>query len=564
MSLGIIMLAHDAMNRVAQVARHWAERGCPVVIHIDSKVRRAEFNILKMALADRDDVRFCQRQHCEWGTWSLVSATQTAAEMMLSEFPSVRHVYLTSGSCLPLRPVGELVAYLDARPRTDFIESVTTRDVPWAVGGLDSERFTLRFPFSWKRSRRLFDGYVLLQRKLGVRRRAPEGLAPHLGSQWWCLTRKTLSAILEDPRRKEFDRYFSRTWIPDESYFQTLARNYSTDIHSRSLTLSKFDFQGKPHIFYDDHLQLLRRSDCFVARKVWPFADRLYDAFLTPSPAQASRPEPNVARIDRIFAKAIERRTRGRPGLYMQSRVPDPGFENGRTAHPYSVFEGFSEVMEDFPDWLQQQIGGQVHGHIFAPDRAEFSGGEEILPGCLSNSAGLRDHDPIHFLTNLIWNARGQRQSFQYGPQDVADIDWFIAGDVNARISVITGAWAVGLFHSNQNFSEIRERAAIYQQRESAHLSVLRSAHTKAQFKVWSLTDFAEAPMEVLQSVLDDHPQQTGFLTEAPRMRDLRGFGKFAQALRNQGLKLHLIGDFPEDDIEFHRRRDHRRPYIVQ
>jgi len=140
---------------------------------------------------------------------------------------------------------------------------------------------TLRFPFSWKTQRRLFDKYVAFQRAMGLKRKIPKGITPHMGSQWWCLTRQTLSAILQDPDRDTFDAYFRKVWIPDESYFQTLARLYSVNIESRSLTLSKFDFQGKPHIFYDDHLQLLRRSDCFVARKIWPHADRLYEAFLT-------------------------------------------------------------------------------------------------------------------------------------------------------------------------------------------------------------------------------------------------------------------------------------------
>ena len=58
-------------------------------------------------------------------------------------------------------------------------------------------------------------------------------------------------------------------------------RLHAARVESRSLTLSKFDFQGKPHIFYDDHLQLLRRSDCFVARKIWPRANLLYNTFLT-------------------------------------------------------------------------------------------------------------------------------------------------------------------------------------------------------------------------------------------------------------------------------------------
>ena len=169
-------------------------------------------------------------------------------------------MYLASGSCLPLRPVQELRDYLDARQRVDFIESATTADVPWTVGGLDYERFTLRFPFAWKKRRVLFDAYVRLQRRFRFKRKIPNGLVPHMGSQWWCLTRQTLSAILEDPDRETYDRYFQRVWIPDESYFQTMARQYSLEIESRSLTLSKFDYQGKPHIFYNDHLQLLRRA----------------------------------------------------------------------------------------------------------------------------------------------------------------------------------------------------------------------------------------------------------------------------------------------------------------
>ena len=315
MTLGVVMLVHTALQRAEQVARHWATNGVPVVIHADSTVSRARFEAFRNQLSDLDNIRFSKRHRCEWGTWGLVAASQSASEVMLKEFPGVRHVYLASGSCLPLRPVSELIEYLAARPATDFIESATLADVPWTVGGLDDERFTLRFPFAWKKHRRLFDGYVEVQRRLKLQREMPDGLVPHMGSQWWCLTRQTLSAILQDPRRRVYDRFFKQVWIPDESYFQTLVRLYSRRIESRSLTLSKFDFQGKPHIFYDDHLQLLRRSDCFVARKIWPYADRLYNAFLNAPGDNLKRTEPNPGKIDRIFAKAVERRTQGRRGL---------------------------------------------------------------------------------------------------------------------------------------------------------------------------------------------------------------------------------------------------------
>ena len=560
------MLVHTAFDRAEQVARHWAAAGCPLVIHADQSVPKAAYDDFVKSLSDLPDVRFSKRHRCEWGTWGLVAATQSAAEMMLDEFPLVRHVYLASGSCLPLRPVQELIDYLAARPQTDFIESATTADVPWTIGGLDHERFYLSFPFSWRKHRYLFDRYVALQRAIGYKRRIPNGIVPHMGSQWWCLTRQTLSAILSDPERETYDRYFQKVWIPDESYFQTLARQYSRQIESRSLTLSKFDYQGKPHIFYDDHLQLLRRSDCFVARKIWPFANRLYDAFLNDTSGAMKRTEPNPGKIDRIFAKAVERRTRGRPGLLMQSRFPVEGRENGLTCAQYSVFEGFSDLFENFEAWLAKATGTRVHGHLFAPQRAEFSDGQTVMNGALSDSAALRDYNPRAFLASLIWNTRGERQCFQMGPRDhIKKLEWDLAKDPNAQISVITGAWAVPLFKSNANFSDIRREAARLQQVESKHLDVLRSPWTKARVRIWTMAEFIEAPMEPLQTIIDEIGQQNlRGLAEVPRMSDLSGFGQFLQNLKNQGMHPYLMGDFPVAHDPHEPPHDKPKPYLVQ
>ncbi|MGR3569925.1 MAG: DUF5927 domain-containing protein [Pseudooceanicola nanhaiensis] len=565
MTVGIVMLVHTALNRAEQVARHWAAAGCPVVIHADANVPRRVNRAFRKSLADVESVRFSGRHRCEWGTWGIVAATQEACELMLRDFPEVTHVYLASGSCMPLRPVQELRDYLAARPRTDFIESATTADVAWTVGGLDSERFTLRFPFSWKRHRRLFDRYVELQRRLGYKRRMPNGIVPHMGSQWWCLTRQTLSAILEDPERPTYDRYFQRVWIPDESYFQTLSRLWSRQIESRSLTLSKFDFQGKPHIFYDDHLQLLRRSDCFVARKIWPHANRLYRTFLTEE-GEGRKTEPNPGKIDRIFSRAVERRTRGRPGLYMQSRWPNHGWENGTTCAPFAVFQGFAELFEDFEPWLAGQTGMRVHGHLYAPARAEFAGGQEVIAGAISDSATIRDYNPRAFLTNLLWATRGEMQAFQYGPADNQHIRWDLARDGNARIAVISGAWALPLFRSNVNFSEIRAEAARLQKIEASFLDLLRATDTKARVHIWSMADFIEAPMEALQTTLSElGTRTTRRLSEAPTMSDLTGFGRFLQNLKNQGMHPHLMGDFPvSTDPQPGGARKAPKPYLVR
>lgn len=564
MNLGVVMLVHTALDRAGQVIRHWSAAGCPVVIHVDRKVDRSTYDAFVQSLADLPDVQFSKRHRCEWGTWGLVAAAQAASEQLLRNFPRVRHVYLASGACLPLRPVEDLQDYLAARPRTDFIESATTADVPWTIGGLDEERFTLCFPFSFRRQRFLFDRFVDFQRRLKLHRKIPEGIVPHMGSQWWCLTRQTLSAILEDPDRPVYDRYFRHVWIPDESYFQTLVRLYSQNVESRSLTLSKFDYQGKPHIFYDDHLQLLRRSDCFVARKIWPRADLLYDTFLTSANPMRGT-EPNPGKIDRVFSKAVERRKRGRAGLYMQSRLPREGHENGFTAAPYSVFEGFTELFEDFEPWLARNTDTRVHGHLFATDDVQFEGRQRTFAGGLCNNPRLRDHNARMFLTNLIWNTRGEHQCFQFGPRDSQLITGELARDPNAQISVITGAWSIPLFLSNRNFAEIRAEAAALQRIEAEHLAALRAYWSKARVRIWTLAEFVESPIEALQTTLDDmSPQTPRGVTEAPRMVDLAGFAQFLQNLKNQGMHPYMMGDFPSDPGPQHPRGQQRKPYLVR
>jgi hypothetical protein len=539
--LGFVMMVHDAFDRAEQVARHWAAAGCPVVIHVDAKVTRPVADGFRARLADVAGVSFCDRVRVEWGTWSLVRATQIGARALLDRHGHVRHVYLVSGSCLPLRPVGELAAYLDARPDTDFIESVTIDEVTWTVDGLEAERFTLRFPFGWRRQRRLFDAAVTLQRRLGLERAVPDGLTPHMGSQWWCLTRATLEGILNAPDRAAMDRYFRRVWIPDESYFQTLARRHARAVESRSLTLAKFDVQGKPHLFYDDHRPLLERSDCFVARKIWRGADGLYRAFLDPDRPAERLAEPDPARIDRVFARANERRRNGRAGLLNQGRFPDGG---GETAGRYAVFWGLDDLFDEWEPWLARAIGGRVHGHLYHPDGAQFAGREDTAPGCLSSRAELRDWRPRQFLQSLIWNTRGERQAFQHGPGDVQVVSDALVWDPNATIAVVSGAWAVPLMLSGRPFDELRPLAARLQRAEAAFLVVLSDPRANARVHRWSLAEFAADPGGAVADILADLGAADPRGPAAPpAMRDLSGLPAFVQTLRDAGLRPVTIGD---------------------
>jgi hypothetical protein len=62
----------------------------------------------------------------------------------------------------------------------------------------------------------------------------------------------------------------------------------------------------------------------------------------------------------------------------MHSRFPNPGWENGITAGPYSVFHGFNDLFQDFEAGCRR-LGTTVHANLFAPRRARFAGGADVL-----------------------------------------------------------------------------------------------------------------------------------------------------------------------------------------
>jgi hypothetical protein len=448
----------------------------------------------------------------------------------------------------------------------DFIESVTTRDVGWAQGGLDAERFTLRFPFDWKSQRRRFDLCVRLQRRLGFRRRVPDGLVPHMGSQWWCLTRATLQAILSHPRRAEWERYFRHVWIPDESYFQTIARQVSDRIESRSLTFSRFDVRGRPRLFYDDHLQLLRSTDCFFARKIWPGAEGLYRHLLTPDFQMPRQGAPRPQRADPALEAMSARRLAGRPGLLAMGRFPDAAVAEPPTAAPYAVLHGLADLVPPLRDWLTKAAGVRVHGHLFAPDRVEFDGDAPVFAGGLSDSAVPRDHDPQAFLRNLVWATRGEPQVMLFGPRDVQEILPVIARDPNARMRVVTGAWAIGLWQRGVGAEAVRREAAELQRAEEAMLAILKAPGVTANVRVWSLGAALADPGAMLDDVLAAVPAGPLAADEPPpwpALADLAGFEAFVSDLRDRGMHPKLVGELPEGPAQPRIAR-RRRPHPVE
>jgi hypothetical protein len=497
MTVGICILAHSHLYRVEQLVHHFAERDCRVAVHVDSATAQDEFDQFVTGVQDLPNVVIAPRQRCEWGTFALHAAALDTAELLIDTFPEVNHVSLISGSCLPMRPVKELQTFLSDHPNTDFVESKRLGQERWVQEGLEEERFTLYHPFKWRRQRWAFDLSVELQRKLRIKRRAPEGLELAMGSQWWTLTRRTLRRIINDPRRSEWERFFKRAWIVDEAYIQTMIRRHSVDFQDVSLTLTEFDPQGKPFTFYDDHSQILAKTNKFFARKIWHGANALYNRYLFGAePLAAARRQDAIPEVAAMVETGRERRCRGRAGPLSQSRFPCRGFEDQHaTPNRYLVLNGYDFVFGGMEQWLQTRGVGYAHGRLFRQGRVEFAQDRSVMPGGLTADPRVRDWHPVQFLTNLLYQGRDEFHSFQFTASDSRPVSKFILKDPNAVIFSISGAWMLDLLPSMGEEQEaFRRRAQHLQRVEQKFEQALTAETTRASVYQFTLEDVLAAP----------------------------------------------------------------------
>lgn len=276
--IAYLLLCHKDPDAVAAQARRLRAAGDYVAIHFDARAPRGAYAAIRSALDGDDGIVFARRRYrCGWGEWSLVAATIAAARAALAAFPRATHFYLLSGDCMPIKTAAYVRAYLDERD-ADFIESVDYFESGWIRTGLQAERLIYRHWFNERKYKRLFYGSMAVQKRLGFERPLPPGLRMMIGSQWWCLRRRTLEAVLAlADTRPGIVRFFRTTWIPDETFFQTLVRAVvpETEIRSLSPTFLIFSDYGMPVAFCDDHYDFLVRQDHLFARKISPEATTL-------------------------------------------------------------------------------------------------------------------------------------------------------------------------------------------------------------------------------------------------------------------------------------------------
>ncbi|WP_298974996.1 DUF5928 domain-containing protein [uncultured Roseobacter sp.] len=273
--IAFILLCHKDPDAIIRQAERLTAAGDYMAVHFDARANPDHYDKIRKALNGNANVTFVKRRvKCGWGEWSLVQATLNAVQAAVEAYPRATHFYMLSGDCMAIKTAEYTHQFLGEND-ADFIENFDYFESDWIKTGMKEERLIYRHFFNERKNKPLFYASMELQRRLKLQRTLPDDIQIRIGSQWWCLRRETVEKVLAFIKeRRDVMRFFSTTWIPDETFFQTIVPHLvpEPEIRSRTLTFLMFTDYGMPVTFYNDHYDMLISQDYLFARKISPEA----------------------------------------------------------------------------------------------------------------------------------------------------------------------------------------------------------------------------------------------------------------------------------------------------
>ena len=377
--IAYLILAHNRPKELLETIDVLTAQGDYVSLHYDRNAKASDYKLLSDALATNDRVVLAKRRKCGWGGWSLVGATLDMLRAAEAQFEDASHFYLISGACAPIKPRQYFDTVLDDAP-LDHIEAHDLVRSDWIKTGMKEDRYRFRHYFNERTQSALFYRTLDFQRRMGWSRTPPSGLEMKVGSQWWCLRRKTVEAVLEYiSTNPAVVTFFKSTWIPDESFFQSVVSRLvpMDQITNRPPTLLMFTDYGMPVTFHEDHLAFLKRQPGLFARKISVTRDGLWAGLVAHYKSKSTLKAQATDPVQHYKMVA----TAGRTGDRFAQRVWDRSMSVGREKELIII----SAKKWDEGDWIRRAVSQCTNipgvGYLFNTNNAE-----------LPNLGGLEGH----------------------------------------------------------------------------------------------------------------------------------------------------------------------------
>jgi hypothetical protein len=228
------------------------------LVHVDKRSGTAMLADIKGFLAPYMNANVLPAKPALWGGYSLVDAELRGMAALLQSGKNWTHFINLSGQDFPLKSQAFIRAHLTENPHTEYI-----RTLDQAVERPDTMN-------------RL--SHVCLElfgriRRTRIARKMLTGVTPYIGNQWKIVSRDFCDYACHAQRAERIKRFYRKSFIPDEGFFQTLMMNGAPHgkIVSDDLRMIDWipdgDIKLRPRTYTSADAQALLASPNLFARK---------------------------------------------------------------------------------------------------------------------------------------------------------------------------------------------------------------------------------------------------------------------------------------------------------
>lgn len=252
------ILVHRLPEQFKRMFRAIYVPGNQYLIHIDRSSGPDLQADIKAFLEPYQNVATLDAKPAAWGGYSLVDAELRGMQKLLEMNAGWTHFINLSGQDFPLKTQSYIKDFLRLNGNKQFIRAVDQNKVrPETLNRL-SHFFIEAFG-------RIF--------RTGVQRAAMPGVTPYIGTQWKVVTRGFCEFVCHDERVRPFRKFYRRSLIADEGFFQTLMMNrgiHGAVVNDDLRTIDWVpdgDVKLRPRTFNKSDTMRLTLSADFFARK---------------------------------------------------------------------------------------------------------------------------------------------------------------------------------------------------------------------------------------------------------------------------------------------------------
>jgi hypothetical protein len=289
--LAVTVLAHRDPGQLAQLVGALRHPRVTIYLHVDRRADLDDFTRHVGSVVGADPV-LLPRHATRWGGIELVDATLDGIARAAAD--GCTYFFLISGQDFPLRPVDELLQFVDEAGSRSYVEHWPLPTSRWRLGGRDRTDF-YTYDLLGRRETciprgedvshlsvrgRLLNQVLRLRTVSKPVRRTPAYVRPFGGVQWLNLSRAAIDHVLQFvAQHPDYRRYHQYTLAPDEIFLQSILAG--TDFSSRhELANDSLRFMVWPA--GDPHPRTLRERDLGAARDSGALFARKFDTAVDP------------------------------------------------------------------------------------------------------------------------------------------------------------------------------------------------------------------------------------------------------------------------------------------